>query len=77
MPGKKKGEQDIAPLHSCPFRAQSWGYTRYFCSHPIDQNLLMYPFIAAGEAGNVIFILGNLYENSITIEEGVNKHTYF
>ena len=60
MPGKEKGEQDTAPLHSCPFRAQSWGYTRHFCSHPIDQNLLMYPFIAAGEAGSMIFILGNL-----------------
>lgn len=73
MPGKKREEQDTALLHSCPFRLQSWPYTHHFFSHPIGQNLLMCPFFAAGEAGNMIFILSNLAKNSISIEEGVNN----
>ena len=36
----------------------------------------MYPFLAAGETGNMIFILRSLAENSTTMEEGVNEHTF-
>lgn len=69
---RKRGTRHCTPT-LLPFRAQSWGYTCHFCSHPIDQRTYSCTHsLLQGKLG-MWFILGNLAKNSMTIEEGLTS----